>query len=634
MPCGLTSPLDCIPGPSDTILGSLAGDAATNVASGAWESICKSFADAATELLKTFATAFVKIPPVDLASNGIRSVYAISLGIAGLVACLLVIVQVIRTVITHDGRPLATAAVGVGKAALAFMLTLIVSSTALVASDELTKYIVDNSLGGQQALSDKIAKLVSYTPGTAASLLLIIAIIGILLTLVLWFEMLLRNAAIAVLIATSPISAVGQVSDSTKSWWSKLVSSTVQLIILKPVIALVFALGFNIAGDSKDLQTTLSGMLILLLAALAWPAIARFFTFASVQVGGGAGLAALLGFAGGRLSAPGGPATGTSPDSFGQESASRTMSSFAGKGGGAAAGGAGGTGGAAASGSGAAAGPAGLIAAAGVRAAQQAVNSLAGGMEKMAGHAGVQGANPYAAQPAGYVNRHAGAPLPTAGGLLPDQPTPDWSDQQEPQAEAGPASPQADHQQALRDITPDLPVAGSPRSDPPTIEMPPVPAGSPAGASAGADSPAGPTPQGRPVPGPPLREAQPGSASSASGAAVPAQAPAAASRSASGAAPLQASRPTAGPRPERASSASGAAVPAQAPAIASRSASGAAPLQASRPTADPRPEPAPERTAPAPAPADRPGAPRAQAAPVEPPAQTTRPDHSEGGDKS
>ncbi|MEU3562844.1 conjugal transfer protein TrbL family protein [Kitasatospora sp. NPDC006786] len=607
MPCGLTSPLDCIPGPSDTILGGLVGDATTSVASSAWESICKSFADAATELLKTFATAFVKIPPVDLASNGIRSVYAISLGIAGLVACLLVIVQVIRTVITHDGRPLATAAVGVGKAALAFMLTLIVSSTALVASDELTKYIVDNSLGGQQALSDKIAKLVSYTPGTAASLLLIIAIIGILLTLVLWFEMLLRNAAIAVLIATSPISAVGQVSDSTKSWWSKLVSSTVQLIILKPVIALVFALGFNVAGDSKDLQTTLSGMLILLLAALAWPAIARFFTFASVQVGGGAGLAALLGFAGGRLSAPGGAPTGASPDSFGQESASRTMSSFASKGGGAAGGAASGGAGAAAGGAGAggaaaAAGPVGMIAAAGVRAAQMAVNSLAGGMEKMAGHAGVQGANPYAAQPAGYVNRHAGAPLPTASGLLPDQPTPDWSDQQEPQAEpAGPASPQADHQQVLQETTPDLPVAGTPRSDPPTIEMPPVPAGPPAGATPTAASPSEPAPQGRPVQGPPLRAPQPG-------------------------------------EPGSAPSAPSTAAPVQTPAATSRPASGAAPLQASQPPVGPRPEPTPDRPAPAPAPADRPGAPRAQNAPVErptaPPAKTTRPDHSEGGDKS
>lgn len=212
----------------------------------------------------------------------------------------------IRTAVTHDGSAMATALVGVGKAALAFMLTLTIASTALVASDEVTKFIVDSTFDSQQAFSDKIAKLIAWSPGNSSSLLLIFAILGILLTIVLWFEMLMRNAAIAVLIATSPISAAGQVSESTKSWWTKLVSSTVQLIILKPIVALVFALGFGMAGDSQDLSTTLSGMLVLLLAALAWPSIARFFTFASVQVGGGAGLAALLGFAGGRLSSAGG----------------------------------------------------------------------------------------------------------------------------------------------------------------------------------------------------------------------------------------------------------------------------------------------------------------------------------------
>ncbi|GAA2124469.1 hypothetical protein GCM10009759_76160 [Kitasatospora saccharophila] len=557
MPCGLTDPVGCV---TDTVLGGLAGDAVGKMASSAWESICKSFADAMVELLKTFSGAFVKMPGPDLASNGVRSVYAISLGIAALVACLLVIGQVVRTAVTHDGRPLATAAVGLGKAVLAFMLTLIVASTTLVASDELTKYIVDSSLGGQQAFSDKIAKLVAWNPGNSVSLLLILAIIGILLTLVLWFEMLLRGAAIAVLIATSPISAAGQVSDSTKTWWSKLVSMTIQLIILKPIIALVFALGFNLAGDSQDLNSTLSGMLVLLLAALAWPAVARFFTFASVQVGGGAGLAALLGFAGGRLSTAGGPPTGASPDTFGQDSASRTMSSFASKGGSAAGGAAGGAGGAgaAAGGAGAAAGPIGMAAAAGVRLAQQAVNSLAGGMEKMAGHAGAQGANPYAAQPAGYVNRHAGAPLPTSG-YLPDQPKPDWSGQeQEQQPEpAEPAAQQADHQQALQDATPDLPVASAPRSDPPTIEMPPVPAGPPASsAAAGAAPLPGPAPQGGSGPVSPLRAPQPGNpepTATAPGAATapPAEpkAPAAASPTAAAAAPLNTGQPAPAVRP-------------------------------------------------------------------------------------
>ncbi|WP_370072274.1 conjugal transfer protein TrbL family protein [Streptacidiphilus sp. MAP5-3] len=445
-----------------------------SLASSAWNNICKSFADAATSVLTSFAKAFVAIPDVDLTSTGLRSVFAISLGLSSLVAVLLLLGQVVRTVVTHDGSPLATGLVGVGKAALAFMLTLSVASTCLLASDEIARWIVDNSFGGTQAFSDKIANLVAWDPQTSGSLLLIFGILGILLVVVLWFEMLLRNAAIAVLIATSPIAAAGMISETTKSWWSKLVASTVQLIILKPIVALVFVLGFNLAGGSQDLETTLSGMLVLLLAALAWPSIARFFSFANVQAGGGAGLGALLGFAGGRLSAPGagGPA-GVEPGEFGPAAADRTMSSFASKGGGQVAGSvAGGSGAAGAAGGGAAAGPVGLFAAAGVRLAQQAVNSLAGGMDKMAGHAGMQAAP--GAQPAGYVSRYGNprAPLNTSTGTGGQAGVPSSG-----------GAPAPDNQQARTEGTPDLPVTGTPQSadssaapsGPPTVEMPVVP---------------------------------------------------------------------------------------------------------------------------------------------------------------
>lgn len=43
-----------------------------------------------------------------------------------------------------------------------------------------------------------------------ASLLLLLAVAAIVLILVLWFELLLRNAAIIILVATSPVGAAGQ----------------------------------------------------------------------------------------------------------------------------------------------------------------------------------------------------------------------------------------------------------------------------------------------------------------------------------------------------------------------------------------------------------------------------------------
>jgi hypothetical protein len=218
--------------------------------------------------------------------------------------------------------------------------------------------------------------------------------------------MLLRNAAIAVLVATSPIAAAGQVSEATKAWWPRLAGATAQLIILKPVIALVFCVGLSLTGTSDDVETLLSGMLVLVLAVLAWPAVARFFVFASVHVGGGTGLGALIGFAAGRMGANAAYPTGVEPDEFSRRVEARTMAGLEGSPLSSAP--SPGAAGAFGVGRAAGAGPAGLAATA-ATAAQRAANALTGRMEQMAGNAGLQGANPYA-QPAGPPH-YAGHPV-------------------------------------------------------------------------------------------------------------------------------------------------------------------------------------------------------------------------------
>ena len=362
-------------------------------------------ADAAAQILGAFGKAFVAIPPVNLGSGGVRNVYAISLGLAAAIAALLLLGQVIRTAVTHDGGGLAQGLTGIGKAALASLLTLTIAATALEAADQLTRFIVTRTFGSVQALSGKIASLVAWNINVQATLILIFAAVGILLTIVLWFELLLRNAAIAVLVATAPIAAAGQLSRSTQGWWPKLAGSAAQLIVLKPVIALVFCLGFSLTGSSSDVETLLSGMVVLILAVIAWPAVARFFAFASIQVGGGAGLGAVLGFAAGRMTGGGSTPAGIEPDEFSRRLEARTMAGLENATARA------GLPATAATGTArtAALGPAGLAAVA-TSAAQRAANMLTGRMEQMAGHAGIPGANPYAQPAGGPLRRSPGPP--------------------------------------------------------------------------------------------------------------------------------------------------------------------------------------------------------------------------------
>lgn len=404
----------CITDPLGCAAHGTGSAAIAAVVPSAWDAICKSFAQAAAELLGAFGKAFAALPDVNPASAGISGVYGMSLALAAFVAALLVFGQIIRTAWTQDGSGLAQAVTGTGKAIIAWLATAAVATASLAASDEITQWIVRQTFGSQQALAVRLGDIVNWAEvagdpgqiGVGASLLLVFAVIGIVLTIVLWFELLLRNAALAVLIAMSPIAAAGQVSETTRVWWQRTCSAAVQLIILKPVIALVFAVGFGMAGTSQGIEALLAGLLVLGLAVFAWPVIARFFTFATIQASS-SGLATALGFAAGRMSSGSGQTAGVNPQQWSLSAEQRTMAAHEGTSGGgmsasgaassgaAPAGPSAGTDGGASGGSG---GGAGAVAA-GVGFALNAANRigsmLAGRMEQTAGHAGMHGAYPY-----------------------------------------------------------------------------------------------------------------------------------------------------------------------------------------------------------------------------------------------
>jgi hypothetical protein len=425
-----------------TCAGQAVNGAVSAAIPSAWDAVCKSFAEAAAGLLKAFGTGFASLPSLNVASAGITSAYGTSLAVAGTVSALLVFGQVARIVWTHDGSGMAQAVAGVAKAVLAWLLTVAVATASLEAADELTRFVVTRSFGSQQALAVRLGTIVNWAevtgyPGQTVlggSALLIFALIGTVLVIVLWSELLLRNAAIAVLIAMSPIAAAGQASETTKVWWQRTVSAAVQLIILKPVIALVFAVGFGMAGTSSGIESVLEGTLVLALAAFAWPVIARFFTFATIQASG-SGLAAALGFATGAMSQQiGGGTAGVNPARWSMAAEERTM----------AARGAADSGGSSGTSAGSGSGGGGAVAAGigwVIGKAHQAGTVLAGRMEQTAAHAGMHGAYPYstvsgvprvtsgtAGQSAGQAappgEPEAGSTPPAGSGQEPPEPPP------------------------------------------------------------------------------------------------------------------------------------------------------------------------------------------------------------------
>ncbi len=368
-----------------------------DVASSAWDSICQSFADAFTTVLKWFGGVFASMPDPDLGS--IHGVYAISLTLGMIAAVFLLVLQAGSVVWTRSGAPLAQALAGLPKAVLASLLTLAVSGQIMAASDDLANWIVSSSGSSMTGFTQRLTTLLALSapqgPATPSVLLLLFGLIGIVVVLFLWLELVLRNAVFCVLVAAAPISAAGQIGSSTQEWWRKLVKAGVQLAMVKPVIALVFVIGFDTTGNATGITGVVSGMAVLFMAVFAWPVIGRLFTFTSASVGGAMGAGALVGAVANRT-AGGGP--GIDPSAFGQFSERQAMSANAARGAGA--GTAGGAGGAGSAAVGSAAGPAGFAVAA-LQTLHKTINAVASRMEQQAGHAGLEGANP-TAYPAGY----------------------------------------------------------------------------------------------------------------------------------------------------------------------------------------------------------------------------------------
>lgn len=479
------------------------GAAVSDAVPAAWDSICKSFAAAATEVLSEFGKSFVSIPDVNPTDPGVSRAYTATLSIGALVAGLLVIGGTLRTVLTADGKPLAHAAIGVAKAVVAWMATASVATAALWASNDLSNWILGKTLGSQAALVARLGQAVNWSglaggqaeTGAAASLILIIALIGIILIVVLWIELLFRNAALALLIVGSPVSAAGQISDTTKEWWPRLVAAAVQLIILKPVIALVFGIGFKMTGNSRGTESVLEGILVLSMAVFSWPIVARFFTFTTIQ-SASSGLAMALGFAAGQFSGGGGGGGGRGPSGIDprqwsqateKQNTTTPQGGSAGGGGpmaGAPAGGGpavppGGQGGGSAGAGGGSAVLAGIGTA--LAAAHRAGTLMAGGMEQAAAHGGMQGAYPYstvgnggARGPAGRSRRPAPPPGASGVGSQPDPTTPAATD--------NPHDPHAPHDPLVppRDRRTEQPGPWDGQDDAPDYpEAPPEPPNSP-----------------------------------------------------------------------------------------------------------------------------------------------------------
>lgn len=280
-----------------------------------------------------------------------------------------------------------------GRETLKSLLTLIVvagSGVTIVAllvqaADAFSIWVINGSLGCNvldgvcfQTEMGTLIVLTAMTP-LGALLVIILGIIAILASVFQIVLMVARGGLLVILTGILPLAASATNTEMGKAWFKKCVGWLIAFILYKPAAAIVYAAAFQLAGsgvfvdDGSGLLSLLTGLMLMIIALFALPALMRFVTPMVGAVAGGGG-AALAGAALGSL--PSGAA------------AVGRMASGSGSGGGSGAG-----------------GPSG-----------QDGNSGSPGSDRPSGNATGGQSTSKASQSAGAQDAGAGVPGPSAGG--------------------------------------------------------------------------------------------------------------------------------------------------------------------------------------------------------------------------
>jgi hypothetical protein len=240
----------------------------------------------------------------------------------GAFAVLSVILGGIRMVWEQRAEP--------GKDTVRSLLTLVVVAGAgvtitlallVAAADGFSAWIIDKSLDCSvvedgACFGRSVTTLLAFGGGSGlgAILIILLGLIAIFASITQIILMIARGGMLVILSGILPLAASITNTESGKTWFKKCIAWLAAFILYKPAAAIIYATAFTLTGsdvfkdDGTGLLSILTGMILMVLALFAMPALMRFVTpMVGAMAAGGAGMGAAA-MAGGAAALPTGAA--------------------------------------------------------------------------------------------------------------------------------------------------------------------------------------------------------------------------------------------------------------------------------------------------------------------------------------
>jgi hypothetical protein len=274
------------------LIGDAAGSSIGEIAEGVFESIMRGIWDASLFILREafkLADTF-SVFTVSTTEGPVGVLWPVMLWIGGVLALGLFFWQITSTML-RGGRGFTRLAGGPFQYGVALAVTVGMVGVFLAGADALTTAILDYSLHARNF--DDALSLTGFTDaasdGVKAVVLALAGLVGVFPAALGYIvEMLFREAAIYVLVATIPLTAAGLLANVTASWFWRTVRWLLAAIAMKPVLALTLVLGIAIAGGAQGLSGLLAGIGVLLISLCVPLVLFKLFAFVDPNTDAGA----------------------------------------------------------------------------------------------------------------------------------------------------------------------------------------------------------------------------------------------------------------------------------------------------------------------------------------------------------
>lgn len=268
---------------TDTHLGNLIGDSISGVVTSGLDEAMKAVWEGATWILNTAFSAADTFSTftVDAHTGPVGAVWPTLVTVSAAIALGLFFWQLTLSAL-RGGKGMMRVATGPIAYGIALAMTVAGIAAALATADGLTTLILSRGLNvtnfsqafthtslGGQALN-----------GIKAVALGLIGVFGLVPAAIGWvLEIIWRQAAILVLVATIPITAAGLLAHTTASWFWRGLRWTIAAITVKPVLALIIVVGVSSLAGATGPVGLLAGVAVLWVSLTAPMALFRLLAF-------------------------------------------------------------------------------------------------------------------------------------------------------------------------------------------------------------------------------------------------------------------------------------------------------------------------------------------------------------------